>query len=425
MDGTIKTILIIHDERKARRALCLSTFFGFCGIWVDQIGANQSQIIGNALNTYDLVLNLWEGQGDIPEERSWKFPVVLVDYGKVISDGNSEKCETVIQHCLESILSVGEWQEDTDFLTMRKLSAIYQEENLRIFDYNGRYYFYDDTLAKDSYIHYKNAYTKINQLDSEEGLNKLMILFARAYCIKCMNNLDILKGNVLAYNVPRVIAALEEAMAEKEYSPAYSFLMGQLLLTMYERADRFPAVKYFERCRYEMKKSGGQFLGFGKLYYTTGNYWEKVREQRDRALEAYRLAYESDPMAFRAVYKLAFHEQDIEKAESLYREILHILENKKQENCLQPMETEYVFKSLSKLEDLYIESNNGRGVRECCEEIESLYRNQKEGNLFYKEFYDQQKSADRACELTSGRITPWRAKEKMENYLNKKIGGIS
>lgn len=423
MPQQMKTVLIIHDELKTRKALCLSTFFWFCGIWVDQIEADRSRKIEKILDGYDVVLNLWEEEKEIPQTRSWKEPVVLIDFRKMDAEKEKDSCEDIINYCLDAVLQAKNWTEDIDFKTMRVLSQIYQQESLRIFDYNGRYYFYDEKLADKSYAHYSSAYGKLKHLN-ENGLNERMLLYAKAYCIKCMNSLDLLKNNVLAYKVPKVIDALEKAMEGGECPPSYSFLMGQLLLGMEERASRFPAIKYFERCRYEMKKTGNHVLGFGKLYYAMGNYWEKVREQRNQALEAYRCAYEEDDCAFRAVYKLAvYDESNFEEAEFLYRRILHILENRRLNDCLQPLETEYVYKTLFRLENLYIRNDKRSGVRECCSSIEELYRNHCEKSRFYDEFFDDPESGKNARKLTGSRIQPRQARIKMNNYFNKKIGG--
>ena len=421
MAQKMKTILIIHDELKARKALCLSTFFSFCGIWVDQIGADRSRTAEKILDGYDVVLNLWEEETDVPQKRSWKEPVVLVDFRRMDGGKGAENCENVINYCLDTVLRDKNWTEDSDFSTMRALSRIYQEESLRIFDYNGRYYFYDKELSDKTYTHYKSTYKKLNLLNPE-GMNELMLLYAKAYCIKCMNNLDLLNENVLAYDALKVISAMEEKMEGKDCSPSYSFLMGQLLLNMEELSARFPAVRYFNQCRYEMRKTGNHMLGFGKVYYAIGSYWEKVREQVGRALDAYNYAYEEDDCAFRAIYKLAMYELDFEEAEFLYRRILRILENKRLNNCLQPMETEYVYKTLFRLESLYIKNDKRAGVQECCEKIKELYQNHRSRSQFYDEFYDDPESGATARELTGKRILPRQPKIKMNNYFNKKIG---
>lgn len=421
MKSTIKTILIIYDELKAKRTLCLSTFFGFCGIWVDQIESHRGKTAEKLQHGYDVVLNLWEEEKEIPQEKAWKYPVVLVDFRKSGIETSKESCADIINYCLDRILQTLEWQEDTDIRTMRKLSIIYQEESLRIYDYNGRYYFYDKEVSAQSYEHYMNAYRRLNGLESAE-YNELRILYAKAYCIKCMNSLDSLLGNVLAYNVPKVVSTMVDAIKGEDCSPAYSFLMGQLVLTMESRAERFGANLFFEEALYQMKKSGYPLLGVAKIYYALGNYWEKVREQKDRAIEAYTDSYKNDDFSFRAIYKLARYETDADEAELLYRKILRILDTKEKENYLQPMEAEYVFKALSGLEELYIRRNNNAGVWECCNMIEKLYVENGQNNRFYSEFYGNSDGARRACELTMNRIQSRPARVKMNNYFNKKIG---
>lgn len=420
MKNGIRTVLIIHDELKDRRTLCLSSFLEFCGIWTDEISDSCGEEIVELLDgRYDLSLYLWETEQSMEPDPSWRESVVAINYGDVeqVKDG---VCLKTIDKCLEMMEECYDEKDSCDIKTLKKLSEIYLSEQLRIYDYNGKYYFYSKESSQKAYQCYSEAYQKLDDI-LLNGLNESFIEYAKAYCIKCMHQLALAMKWIQRYDVPRVIETLKDITDNDKKFVSCWYLMGQLSAGERTTYLKFPAVNYYQKCVNEMCQTGRPIIGIEKVYYAMGGYWEKVRRKWNRAIVDYKKAYAANRSSFRALYKIGVYKQETEcnykEALNDYRKILDILNRKTEADYLQPIEAEYIFKTLIRMLDIYMELSEDTQVQAVYQQLKDLNERHK-NNRFYPEFYGLTEEAAGFRRLTQERISLKKAEIKVHNYYN-------
>lgn len=93
------------------------------------------------------------------------------------------------------------------------------------------------------------------------------------------------------------------------------------------------------------------------LLFRIARYCEHIRPNLNEKIKYYEAAWKVDPNNYRSIYKLAVNAQNhnyYKEAIDLWKNILEILERKKDLPCLQPIECAYIFKTYRNLGKLYI-----------------------------------------------------------------------
>ena len=421
MKDGIRTVLIIHDELKDRRTLCLSSFLQFCGIWTDSISDSRREEIGELLDgRYDLALYLLEKEQPLELDPVWEDSVTLIDYGEP-EQVTDAVCRATIEKCLEMMQESHDKMEQCDIKILEKLSEIYIDEHLRIYDYNGRYYFYSEKSSEEAYNSYWKAYQELTNISPEEG-NSGFVEYAKAYCIKCMHQLALPMKWVQRFDVSKVIETLQELVSNDKRFVSCWYLMGQLSVGERTTYLKFPAINYYQKCVSEMRQGRRPIIGIEKVYYAMGNYWEKVRKQWNRAIVNYEEAQAADRYSFRAIYKMGIYKEEEKRnykgALNDYGRILDILREKQEADYMQPIEAEYIFKTLFRMLCIYMELSEDDQVKATYQQLLNL-KEHHDRNKFYLEFYGSSgNAAEGFHELTKNRILLDKAKIKMRNYEN-------
>lgn len=114
------------------------------------------------------------------------------------------------------------------------------------------------------------------------------------------------------------------------------------------------------------------------LCYRIGKYYETIRKNQKSKWRYFQLAWERDPYNYRALYKLVLKEQadgNLDQAETMWNQLIQILDSKRESPALQPIECAYLFKGYYNLGKLYIKRKRYSEGISCLKEAEKIFKN--------------------------------------------------
>ncbi|MEY8392108.1 hypothetical protein AALA98_12200 [Lachnospiraceae bacterium 45-W7] len=158
------------------------------------------------------------------------------------------------------------------------------------------------------------------------------------------------------------------------------------------------------------------------LQYRIGRHYEKLHPGLNQIIiiDYYKKAASADAHNFRAIYKLALHEEDQEEyreAMELWKHILQILEIKRDLPSLQPIECAYLYKAYRKVGELYKRDGNyelGIYYLKQAERVFESRSNEGEEKGFYPWMFGTEETTDNGQKRKSWQVYKEAAREKLQ-----------
>lgn len=303
----------------------------------------------------------------------------------------------------------------TTIAILNSVETIYNNTNLMRSSYALEFFsncknltIYGDMLI--AYDNFSNALLQFEKLEKQiantETLPLKYVLAAQANCQRRMSQLyTILWDAVEAgyygnqtnqykealwdrkyYFIPDIEKIIKRILEiDSEYYGAYAILA---LAEIGDREMKVVAMTDFEKA----VTLTGNKPHSSYLRYRMGRYYEYILKRPKKSLIHYQKSYEVDKYNYRAIYKLAVHEQSVgnyKDSMDFWNKIIYILSHKKDSKALQPVECNYLFKAHKNKGMILFEQKK---YEECYLEMkkaEMLYENksnQGAGGIYHVMF---------------------------------------
>lgn len=235
---------------------------------------------------------------------------------------------------------------------------VFRENQLALHEYNCDYYFFDKDVNQSAYEAYDKAVRSMdNYLNSDvvadTDIDILRLQYAKYYLEK--RKLEKLKDldNEIKDEIEDIFGKLLELLRKDEQFVSVYMLIGDALIL--NLANTNTAMDYYNK--YFMKAQKNRCAS--AVYYRCGRVLEIRSGGLKRAYKAYYLSNNIDHNNYRAAYKLALYytivEDDTDKVLELYGKIINTLTDLQMTGYIQPIEIEYLFKTLFICGKYYVE----------------------------------------------------------------------
>lgn len=387
-----KSIVFIYDIEQTIEYLIMSCFFKLIGFFV---GGCRSDLYHD--DTYRCNANATVNLTSEPIDQTIQLEDIPDDNnpGHIVS--------TVIDRLLgEDIINTKEKE------LFNELLSVYNEFKLYELEYCEQFYYRMPDKAASSYEQYYNSLSKIREIqckveygDSPYTWHVRGVLMHRL--IEIANN----AGFSNTYNVSAFIGKLEELRNSNPNFLAIAILIGMLRET--DSNLRAEAIHDYDGVINQLKEQvSNQWESksyLSPVLYKIGHYFENDiknsgwMNSQKRAHEYYRNSYQSDKYNYRAIYKLAKYTEEEYKnyssALEFYKAIEKCLQKVKEEDFLQPVEYEYLFKSyyfrrriIKNHSDVFVDDIDDN-LNTIDETINDLVSDNHESNCFFVKFFGE------------------------------------
>ena len=176
--------------------------------------------------------------------------------------------------------------------------------------------------------------------------------------VNLQNELNCLEHITTGGHIFEVKSILKEIMQIRKNFPDYiriEFLEARVSQT--DNRFLWDAEVHYLICKEKFKKKYGESRMGDFLYYKLGKYYEKKLKDYKKAEDYYRQAYECNPRAYRALFKIAKAEEqraNYENAVTYANEIIRIVLNGFTMDQLMPRRQIYIYKTFVLLGDTFI-----------------------------------------------------------------------
>lgn len=391
MQNEVRAVLIVHEMKDTKTYINFSQFFQMIGIFAEECRSMNSQLVNKLYNDFDMYLFIDENKtGSIREllEFECNQSARLVTINLQDSEDDTEELSKLLKLLKEEKII-----EEKTYRIWWKLAKIYIQEKICYHDYNTEYYFYDKRIVKEAYM----AFSKVNDslykyLSESQNLQintKKYILLARGYCIRRTHQLAEVINCRKIYATEMILDEIEKILeVDETFSYAY-LLMGYLAAT--DDMLKYKANKYYERCLQGIEKKSYS----SKIWYRLGNFYEKIKKDWSKAIIYYSKAIATNQDNFRALYKEGYYINNLVDSQNkeikIFQEIEEYLNQFVDNNYLQPLELEYLFKVDYLCAEIF--SRNNQTLKEAYiyyEKIEKIVKNPYEENKFFISFYKEE-----------------------------------
>lgn len=307
---------------------------------------------------------------------------------------------TVVDTFLSNILL-----EDVDALDrecLLELKECYIDNKLDYHIYNLTHFHTIKEITDDGLKAFIQAYFFLNQKVEERKEQRQSIPFALTYakiiCARHVNEICNIQNRNPVFDSVRIVKELQESAEKYRVNTVVNYLAGQIMFV--DPLLRDESNYYFEKA---LNDEIGEFFKSNIYYYIGLNTQWVKREMDQTAVNWYRKSLESNPMCYRACYKLGMYymnKRDCKAAEKYFNTI--ISDMNKKECYLQPIELLYLFKANQRMALIAVIMKNDIEVaRKYENDAKKLHKTTKDKNsLFMNNFYgiEKQKFYEYLCQ---------------------------
>lgn len=397
--------------------ICFSHFFELCGIMVKSSKIEED----NTLNP--IVSEIFQKLLKIEKDGGEHHPefIEINPYKKDGQEGqltdDSEICKNTVMQALKKLKDAG-MLGDAEHAALELVAKVYGDFNLRLHEYNSKYYWYDPDVARQTYYAFAAAekrlfwLLKVNygKLDTE---GYMIIRYARCYCARRAMEMEKAMEKVSRYSARLVFEDLKE-ITEKlpEFITVY-LLMGHV--AEINGNDREQGIRYYrmfiEKCREK------QFCS--EAYYRLGKIYE-AKHRKEKAQECFKQSLECNPNNYRSMYKIGeYLELNCGKffaARKMYEKIEEMLKILKEQKEMQPIELEYLFKIYFRCGRLYLKRiPNPKKAYRYFKEEEKLEAMKVSDIPFMQTFYGEE--AEKYLSYTKSRFPMYQIRINQQSAL--------
>lgn len=392
-------IIILYHKFEIEKRIFFAGFFRLCGVY-EQETVIEDLHKQNNIQKSDIVLLL--NKREIEDEYLERLSehVIHVKYMKELEINElNNMCRQYIHAVkettgLDSQLYGGDEIEAADLLI--NLLKVYRENDLEHANYQMRLVFNimnKEEDLKNAGKKFKKALEEIQKKIPDPRISRFSFYFVN----ECKRKVDM-AGRMLKkskiYNSDEILSEILNYLQGHEECIELWSLCGLIADEDIRKVDE--SGRYYLQFieKYKLYHHNVRFAGF--VYYRLGRYYEKIRQDRNRALQCYQNAYDLAPDNYRFIYKVAWIKEIggyYEQAVELYQKITLQLETYVNENYLTPCQCEYLFKVYVKLMQIYNRKQKQYVLARNMAENAKVLKEQVTDNKFFDKFYGERAEA--------------------------------
>ncbi len=416
----VKCIKIVHDPAEVRIFRTLSAFFRFIGIFAcenlddDEYG-----------DEVDWVYRVRRGSEDGNISLGEKIRDVFQEMEELIGEENAEVMNLIWGEFERYDLMRGSYA--IDYFSNSGEEYIYEQMEKAIGDFEGALRGLEALEKKRERAAVGNVYLWAAKSNCRRRINELCIIIWNAidmkiYGTKSKKETDIIRERLRQHHYFSLDEVDEDILnilaVDSEFYSAYA-IRG--FIKEINGEDIEGTIDDFETAIEIIgKKSYTSYLQF-----RIGRNYEKMWSDSGREMGYYTKAAEVDRHNFRAIYKIASKESNINKAINWWKSLRDVLDMKMELPSLQTVECAYLYKAYRELGKIYKQQGDFEMVIDSLQKAEKIYdnkANEDEEKGFYPWMFGKDTVKKGNTEKKSWEIYKEAARKKLE--IEKVYEGI-
>jgi hypothetical protein len=412
MEG-FRSICIIYNKSDSYNAYYLKEFFKWIGLsYVECLYNPEKNIFQNPERcAFDIFINI---NNAMPENKEIELASSIKTKFIELNIDNSINNIKLLKQLLDTI--------EKQFLVgkscqlLKRIADIYEKYHLVSIFYEYTFIL----LEKMGIDEYDSVYNKINLALQEieailqncntecyNGNNSTFreyVLYAKYHCQRSINELSLMKGVALEFDVKEYLNNIGEIYEYDEKFFKVEFLKAKVAEQdcSYSPTARFFLEYCVERCPVDVCKSY-HYYGLAK--------WKEKKRQHFEASEAYRLSYYYDQRNIKTIFKIAVEKIQMNNPELAILFLQQIIDIWKDDDDFEQMplkEIECAYKARMLMADLKSPQFQSR-YKELAQRYVQFIKSLKKcknisDNSFLKRMYSSSEQLEKICDAMLSRM---------------------